>query len=180
MKWLADQLHSTDRGPEGVTIVVMHHPLVQSSVRHHTDAAALWNYVYQGSGLPHILADGGVDLIISGNTHTYERFLLRRDDGREFRVLNLSGRPRSGLYRLFDRTRHPRDISNREEEWLEQRGWRGLESWEIIQEEAMVEEVRNQFGIITVGADGELTLEVIFLDDAIPGGLDPAPPVRLK
>ena len=40
--------------------------------------------------------EGGVDLVICGHTHTYERFRLRRGE-RELSLINLSGRPQNSF-----------------------------------------------------------------------------------
>jgi hypothetical protein len=168
--------------PDGrVRIVVMHHPLVHASERHLGHARALWNCTRAGRRLADLFADGGVNLILTGHTHTYERFRLRRDDGREIALVNLSGRPRTAFLWFGARARRPRAIAGREREWFTDHGFTGLERWQIRQEEAMAaDREADQFGIFTVGRGGGLELEVYFLDAAGGGGVRGAPAVRLR
>ncbi len=163
LAWLAEQL----REPEpagGATIVVMHHPLVQSSRKHWRNARDLWNLEHQGRRLADLLADGGVDLVLTGHTHTYEHFRLRRDDGRGFELLNVSGRPRAGVLWFGGQARRANDLRGREELCLSRRGWEGLDRWEIEQVDAMLGRQANQFALVTVGPGGRLSWEVRFLD----------------
>jgi hypothetical protein len=180
MEWLVEQLEEEGGGTYRTTVVGLHNPLIQSSKKHRRDALTLWKYEYDGRRLPDILLDGGVDLVLVGNTHTYERFLLRRSDGRQLRHINISGRPRTDLNWFRDRTRRPKDISGREGEWLTAKGWQNLAGWEIVQEEAMTKDAANQFGLFTVEADGGLLMETYYLDPESPTGTRRSPRVRVK
>ncbi|GEM_PF-3981421 len=180
MAWLIEQLENDDRGPDATTVVGMHCPFVQSSKKHRRDAVTLWHYVYAGRTLPDILLDGGVDLVLVGNTHTYERFLLGRTDGRQMHHVNLSGRPRTNIHLFRDWTRWPRDISGKEREWLSKRGWGDLGGWKIVQEEVMLDDAANQFALIHVDSGGGLTLEMFYLDADEPSGLRRTRGVRIK
>lgn len=184
LAWLVGELDEGRRGADGsaaarATIVVMHHPLVQSSSKHAEQARALWSYRYEGRALPDILADGGVDLVLTGHTHTYERFRLERADGRVMTLLNVSGRPRESVLWIGDGARRARDLRGGEARWLAEHGWTGLDGWRVTQEEAMVRDEADQFAVIAVAADGGLTVEMRFLDDEAAGGCRSAPAVRL-
>jgi hypothetical protein len=175
--WLAAELADTTW--KGSTIVAAHHPLIQSSRKHRKQAQALWSYRYQGRTLPDMFLDGGVNLVISGHTHTYERFRLRREDGRELHIVNLSGRPRTSFLWKGDGRRRAKEIAGTEIEWLADKGWRDLEGWRIFQEEAMVEDEADQFGLFTVDPGGDIWLEMFFLDEDRPDGLRQEMPQRL-
>jgi hypothetical protein len=159
---------------------VIHHPIIQSSRKHRAQARALWSYTYEGRTLPDILIDGNVDLVLTGHTHTYERFVLERADGRSLHLINISGRPRTDFLWFGASARRARDISGREIAWLADCGWTDLEDWSVTQEDAMVGGEANQFAIFNVSADGTLTMEMHFLDDDNPGGLRRCTPVRLR
>ncbi len=175
--WLEEQL--ADTSWEGSTLVAIHHPLIQSSKKHRDQAKALWSYRYKGRTLPDMLLDGGVDLIISGHTHTYERFRLRREDGREMQLVNLSGRPRTAFLWKGDGRRRAQDVAGNELSWLAEEGWRDLEGWRIFQEEAMLEDEADQFGLFAVDPGGEIWLEMHFLDDERPDGIRQTMPQKL-
>lgn len=176
LTWLTDQLARRDEGIE-TTIVVMHHPMVLSSTKHHRHARQLWNERHEAGRLPEMLVEGGVDLVLTGHTHTYERFTLRRRNGAPLRVVNVSGRPRG----FFTGSRRARDIAGREKQVLAGLGWEELDEWSVQQDAAMTaDEEANQFAILRVEADGGVLLEVNFLDESAPGGLRREAPVRLK
>jgi hypothetical protein len=59
-QWLKTQLGNAD--PEHWKIVVTHHPPFSSSSQHGSEPAVQWQY-----------KDWGVDLVLSGHDHTYER-----------------------------------------------------------------------------------------------------------
>lgn len=180
MKWLEEEL-SAPPGPGQTTIVVMHHPFVTSSAKHREQALDLWSY--RGSGgrtLPDILADGKVDLVLTGHTHTYERFRIRRSDGQGMVVVNFSGRPRDSILWFGSSAREARDLRGREEAALSEAGWTDLDRWEIRQEDAMLGGGSNQYGEFTVGADGALTMEVIFLDPEKAGAAGSRRAVRIR
>jgi len=158
----------------------MHHPLVQSSEKHQEASCSLWNFSTGGTPLIDVLADGGVDVILTGHTHTYERFRLVRDDGREMVLVNISGRPRDAWLWFGESERRARDISGREDEWLEELGWLGLDSWDVAQEAVMPKSREaNQFAVIDVEPDGRLFLQVHFLDDRARGGTRRAKRVQI-
>jgi 3',5'-cyclic AMP phosphodiesterase CpdA len=182
MAWLVRELGRVDTAMTPTTIVVMHHPIVQSSNRHILQARALWGYSYQGRTLPDLLADGGVDLVLCGHTHTYERFHLTRNDGRQMAVVNLSGRPRASFLWFGAGARRARDIHGREAEWLAGQAFSGLEGWRIVQEEAMFDKKteRDNFAVISVGADGGIVLDMHYLDQHDPMGSRRGPPVRIR
>jgi hypothetical protein len=163
LRWLQDALASVRDRP--ATVVVMHHPFLQSSRKHREASQAIWSIQWEGVGLAERFLEAGVDLVLAGHTHTYERFRLELDDGRAMTLINLSGRPRSSFLWFGDGRRRARDIAGRELEWLADKGWADLAGWRITQEAAMVEDESNQFGLFTVDAAGGLALEMVFLDD---------------
>jgi hypothetical protein len=69
-RWLAEQLDGAPR----CTIAAFHRPRFSSGLEHGGDPALepLWAQ----------LADGGVDVVLNGHEHDYERFLARDADGR--------------------------------------------------------------------------------------------------
>jgi hypothetical protein len=69
-RWLAEQLDGAPR----CTIAAFHRPRFSSGLEHGGDPALepLWAQ----------LADGGVDVVLNGHEHDYERFLPRDADGR--------------------------------------------------------------------------------------------------
>ncbi len=174
MEWLTRTLEDPAWGPEATTVVVMHHPLVQSSAKHRAQSRELWSYTWKGRTLPDILADGGVDLILTGHTHTFERFRLERTDGRGFVLVNLSGKPEPSFLWIGAGARRARDIHGSEEPWLTGNGWRNLKPWRITQDDVMDEDESNQYGVFTVDADGGITLAMRFLKRQAPEA-----PVRL-
>jgi hypothetical protein len=188
IEWLVGELAGCAEDGVETAIVVMHHPLVQSSRRHRPQSVVLWNLEYGGSTLAESLFHGGVDLILTGHTHTYERFVIRSGDGREMDLINISGRPRGGLMwlgalsRLWGGgvSRKSLDLTGREDFWFTDSGWAIPSGWSIVQADAMLEDEANQFGVFTIEADGGILLEMAFLDDGEPGGLRWAPTVRIK
>jgi hypothetical protein len=169
--WLRPQLAELRAREPRLVIAVMHHPIVQSSGKHQTTACSLWNFQDDGRPLVDILADGGVDVILTGHTHTYERYRMVRDDGREIDVVNISGRPRDAVLWFGAGSRRAHHIGGIEHEWFDDLGWLGLDHWEIHQEEVMLRpEEANQFAIFTVEPNGDLRLQVHFLDEDWPGG----------
>lgn len=164
MEWLTRTLKDPAWGPEATTVVVMNHPLVQSSAKHRAQSRALWSYTWKGRSLPDILADGGVDAILTGHTHTYERFRLERADGRGFVLVNLSGKPEPSFLWFGAGARRARDIHGSEEPWLQENGWRDLKSWPITQDDVMDEHDSNQYGIFTIDGEGGITLAMRFIE----------------
>ena len=177
MAWLTTELAEDDRGENALTIAMLHHPFIQSSHKHRAQAAALWSYQYRGRTLPDVLLDGGVDVVLTGHTHSTERFLVRRHDGRQLRLVNLSGRPRDGFLWFGSGSRAAHDLVGREHRWLARQGWRGLEGWTIRQEDAMTHDEVNQCGLFSVDAAGVLSLEMVYLEDD--GGMRREAPVPL-
>jgi len=172
LRWLEQQLAELGDDPGRATIVAMHHPFVQSSEKHLAASRSVWNVTHDGRRLADVFADGGVDVILVGHTHTYERFRLARDDGREMVLVNVSGRPRDGFLWFGSSKRRARDLRGREDAWLEEQGWNGVDRWEVTQEDWMAErEEANQFGVFDVEPDGGVFLQVCFLDEDAPGGL---------
>lgn len=176
MGWLEERL----AGPEGdsLTVVCLHHPFLQSSAKHLEQARKMWTFAYGERTLPDILLDGGTDLVLTGHTHTYERFRVTRSDGRSLHLVNLSGRPRNAFLWIGASERRARDLRGREARWLRERGWPALTGWTIVQEDAMVAHEADQVAVFGVSPSG-LTLEVLFggKPDA-PWVLAPAVPLR--
>jgi 3',5'-cyclic AMP phosphodiesterase CpdA len=78
LSWLADELA---QAWEGLTVVAFHHTMILSASKHEGHARCLWNGSYAAHGertLPEILIDGGVDVVLTGHTHTYEVLRLTR------------------------------------------------------------------------------------------------------
>jgi len=180
MRWLVDQLSPENRRDDATTIVVLHHPFVQTSTRYRSSSAKLWAMEWDGRTLPDILVDGGVDIVLAGHTHTYERFRIRRDDGNEMMLVNLSGRPRPSRIVWARSPRRAHDIRGDESSWFADKGWTGMDRWTITQEDAMVEDESNQFGLFTVEPGGGILLQIFYLDDDAPGGVRHDEPVRLR
>jgi hypothetical protein len=176
MRWLTGRL-AGDEG-DSLTVVCMHHPFLQSSGKHLEQARALWSFSYGDRSLPDILLDGGADLVLCGHTHTYERFRLRRSDGKVLHLVNVSGRPRNDFLWFGASERRARNLAGREAGWLRGRGWTSLTGWTIVQEDAMVAHEADQVAVFGVSPSG-LTLEVLFggKPDA-PWVLAPAVPLR--
>ena len=181
LRWLTAELEGLAADPPPLTIVGMHHPPVQSSRKHFPVACSVWNVHWEGRRLVDLLADGGVDVILTGHTHTYERFGLVRKDGHRIDVVNLSGRPRDSFLWVGASERRARDLRGRENDFFAGEGWEEVgERWGVLQEDAMVEDEANQFALFTVEPDGGLVMEVRFLDDDEPGGFRVNAPVRLR
>jgi len=179
MEWLTGRLAPGATEGTTRTVVCLHHPFLQSSSKHLDQARRLWSYRYGGRTLPDILLDGGVDLVLAGHTHTYERFRLRRDDGKELVLINVSGRPRDSFLWFGAGSRRARDLYGREIAWFHARGFTGLEGWSVAQEDVMVEDEANQFAILEVTPDGSVTLEMNYLDPESPDGLRREPTVAI-
>jgi len=175
LAWLVRTLERTPDRPGYPTVAVMHHPLLQSSQKHRGQARELWSLEYQGKTLPDILAEGGVDLILTGHTHTFERFRATRPDGKGFQLVNLSGRPKSAFLWFGEGARRAKMIpSGGERFWLYDRGWRGAEKWDISQDDAMVHDEADQYALFNVEPDGGITMAVRYMNRP-----SLSPPVRL-
>jgi hypothetical protein len=165
LEWLTATLAQHPDRPGHPTVAVIHHPLIQSSPKHQEQARALWSFTYKGRTLPNILADGGVDLILCGHTHTYERFRVTRDDGKGFYIVNLSGRPRPTFLWFGDDARRAQMIqSGAERFWLYEQGWRDLDGWEFTQEDCMVHDEADEYAVFRVEPDGGMTMAVRFMN----------------
>lgn len=162
LRWLVDQL-ADPRGAR-TTIAVLHHPLVSSSRKHRSQSAKLWNLHYDGRSLATILADGGVDLVLTGHTHTYERFRLTAPGGASFQLLNVSGRPRPSFLGLGRGQRVARDLEGEEIRYFLRNGWDDLDDWKIEQLDAMLGRGANQW-VELVLVEGRIEAEVFYLVD---------------
>lgn len=179
VEWLLAELAS-DPGPSvHTTVAVMHHPIVQSSDKHSAVAATMWNLELGGRILPEVLATAGVDLILTGHTHTYERFDLTSPAGERLTLVNVSGRPRNSFLWIGAGARRANGIDGGEREWLQARGWVIPEGWVIEQRDHLAGEESNNFGIFTVNAHGGIELRMAYLDEVASDGLRIEAPVRI-
>lgn len=177
LAWLRAQAADL-RAQDRLVFAVMHHPLIQSSDKHSEAACALWNFSDRGESLADLLADAGVDIILTGHTHTYERFRMTRADGREMQLINLSGRPRDAFLWIGSGDRRAQDIGGREHEWLDEIGWLDLDEWTVTQEEYLHEdEEGDEFAVFTVAPDGSVEFQAHFLTDR---GADPGDEVEMR
>jgi hypothetical protein len=179
MRWLTREL-AQPLAPQDRRIVVMHHPILASSAKHQDQTRDLWRYQFDGRSFPDILADGQVDLVLTGHTHTYESFLLHRSDGREITLVNFSGRPRESDLWFGGSARKARDLRGREGAWLAAAGWTNLDRWQIHQQDVMPGSGSDQFGLFTVGSDGSLAFEVTFLRPERAGGAGRSGSIRIR
>jgi len=167
LNWLVERLRAVRDEPGRPTVVVLHHPFLQSSEKHRAQARELWSLKHHGRSFPDVLADGGVDLLLTGHTHTYERFRATRRDGKGFLLVNLSGRPLPAFLWFGEGQRRARSIpTGGEIAYFATRGWRGLDGWEISQDEAMVEDESDQYAIFRVESDGGMTMQVRYIERA--------------
>jgi hypothetical protein len=178
--WLHEQAAEL-AAKDALVIAVMHHPLVQSSEKHRPSARALWAFSDRGQTFADLLVEAGTDVVLTGHTHTFERFRLVRGDGRTLHLVNISGRPRDAFLWIGAGKRRARDIRGEEAAFLAEAGWTGLERWKITQEDLMPKEGEaDQFALFSVEEDGGLVLEMRFLDDEEPDGMRHGAPVRLR
>jgi 3',5'-cyclic AMP phosphodiesterase CpdA len=159
MRWLADELAAPW---EGHTVVALHHTLILSATKHEDHARCLWNGAYTAHGdrtLPEILVDGGVDLVLTGHTHTYEVLRLTRG-GRSMIAVNVSGK--SGGSRRARPLLDPMSV-------FERRGW-DMGGWDAVSQGAVMPSgpLVNQFGLVTVTADGDLECVIHHVGDPTP------------
>ena len=173
LDWLIQELQDPAYPPSATTVVVMHHPFVQSSRKHRGQSQDLWSLRYHGRQFPDILADGGVDLVLVGHTHTFERFTVMRRDNRGFHLVNLSGTPEPSFLWFGAGERRAQEIHGDATPWLYEKGWRNLDGWTVSQEDVMVKDEADQFGLFNVDAEGGISLTMHFL------GRAPGPPTRL-
>jgi hypothetical protein len=172
LEWLRERLGE----PEGArhTILALHHPFVQSSAKHRESAIELWGMEHGGTRLLDLLADAGVDLILTGHTHTYELFRLTREDGRGLWQMNLSGRPRGAWLGLGAWERRATDIRGQETVWLDRKGFDALPGWSVEQTEVMLPPERNQYAVFSVAPSGEVSVRVQFFEKKPPYALVPS------
>jgi hypothetical protein len=163
LKWLDEELHHEVHP----TIVVMHHPFILSAQKHRDHARRLWNVMHRWHGgqksrrqsLPERLISGGVDLVLMGHTHNYEAFRLERG-ARKMLAVNISGRPIGG----FKGARRAQNWTRAEvKRKLGDRGFERLDQWDSIQQLDFMarDEETDQYGVVTVGRDGKLGLQVL-------------------
>ena len=125
-----------------------------------------------------------MDLVLTGHTHTYERFRVTRRDGRGFHLVNLSGKPEPWFLWFGDGARRAQDLRGNEEAWLYEKRWSGLTGWTVSQEEVMTKKEADQLGLFTIDAEGGVTLSISYLgrasmeapvrDGQVPGGVPTA------
>ena len=159
MRWLVDELATPWNGP---TVVALHHTLVLSATKHESHARCLWNGAYaahDGRTLPQILVDGGVDVVLSGHTHTYEVVRVSRG-GRAMLSVNVSGK--SGGSRRARPVAEPK-TAFAARGW-DMRGWDAVTQGAVMPSGAMV----NQFGLVTITADGALECVIHHVGDPRP------------
>ena len=159
LRWLVDELATPW---DGHTIVALHHTFILSASKHEDHARCLWNGAYAAHGdrtLPEILIDSGVDLVLTGHTHTYEVIRVSRG-GRAMLSVNVSGR--SGG------SRRARPVSDPMRAFAS-RGW-DMSGWENVSQGAVMPSgsLVNQFGLVTVTADGELECVIHHVNDPRP------------
>ncbi len=172
LAWLDAALEEESDGP---TVVVLHHPFLASSRRHEKQARRLWSLRVGERILPHRLLESGVDLVLTGHTHTYERFALRDRTGHQLQVINVSGRPRGALLGFGAGSRRARDLRGREIEDLRERGWKDLQGLEVQQLDAMLGDEADQWVELQIEPDGRIAGRVFFLDGAREDGVRPGP-----
>jgi hypothetical protein len=188
MEWLVGELAACAGSGVGAVIVVMHHPFVQSSKKHRAQSISLWNLEFRGETLGEMFLRNGVDIVLAGHTHTFERFEISDGGGASMDLVNISGRPRGGLMWLGPLgklwgggvTRKAKDISGEEASWLAEEGWIIPEGWSVTQADAMLEDDADQFAIFTVEDGGGILLETAFLDEDAQDGLRWSPRVRIN
>ena len=160
LRWMNAQLAA--RGPlVRRTVVAFHHPMIQSSHLHRDRSREMWNRRYaalEDRSLTDLLFDGGVDVVLTGHTHTYERFVVRREasPGQALHVVNVSGRPTTA-------SRSAADLRG-EAEFFSEWGWQ-TKGYTIEQVDVMLPGAeRNQFAVLAVGPDGRIDLELHYHD----------------
>ena len=159
LRWLTDELATPW---DGYTVVALHHTLILSATKHENHARCLWNGAYVAHGdrtLPEIMIDGGVDLVLTGHTHTYEVIRVSRG-GRAMLSVNVSGK--SGG------SRRARPVSDPKTAFAA-RGW-DMSGWEGVSQGAVMPagSTVNQFGLVTVTADGGLECAIHHVGDPRP------------
>ena len=156
MRWLVDELEHPWRGP---TVVALHHTLILSATKHESHARCLWNGAYTAYGdrtLPEILIDGGVDMVLSGHTHTYEVLRVSRG-GKTMLSVNVSGK--SGGSRRARPVDRPKAA-------FAARGW-DMSGWTAVSQGAVMPsgQTVSQYGLVTVTAAGGLECVIHHVGD---------------
>lgn len=170
LEWIESELPPAS--DDSLRIVILHHPFLQSSSKHIETASALWNLSIGRRRFVDLLLDAGVDVVLTGHTHTFESFRVTREDARSLRVINFSGRPRTSFLWTGDGARRARNLGDREHSWLDRQGFLGLGSYRVEQLEVMLPpREADQVGIFRVGADGSIAYDVHYLDDGAPDGI---------
>lgn len=167
LDWLASEFAEPEL-PGTSTIVVVHHPIIQTSEKHREQAVALWNYGSDEGKLRDLFVAGGVDVILTGHTHTYERFVLSHG-GARMHVINVSGRPRTSFLWIGDGARRPEDVRGEEAAWFPAHGF-DLAGWTVAQEAVMDGDERNQFAVFEIAEGAKPRMSVYVLDDDDPSG----------
>ncbi len=160
-EWL--QREQTTEPFQETVVAAFHHPFIQTSKKHRKAAQRLWDLQVDGTFLPEWLLNLEIDALVVGHTHTYERFSIRHL-GRSMQVINVSGRPRTGFLWIGDGARRAKDIRGEESEFLREKGFSRMEAWDVVQEDVMVDNERNQFMRVEVAASGMLTGQVHYVD----------------
>ena len=163
LEWLRQELEEEIHP----TIVVSHHPFVQSAGKHRGHATTLWNDLHDtwdGRTLPEMLSDAGVDLVLTGHVHSYELFELARG-GHTMWSVNASGKPTGSWFRR-PWTRMPKDWQRRERDQMRNNGFRTrLDQWTVTQLSFMTSETkRNQFAVVIVDGRGSMQIELRAVD----------------
>ena len=159
LAWLVAELA---RPWDGSTVVAFHHTMILSATKHEDHARCMWNGAYAAHGdrtLPEILIDGGVDVVLTGHTHTYEVLRLTRGE-RVMLSVNVSGT--SGGSRLARRVSDPnRDFA--------ERGW-DLSGWTDVSQGAFMppNNIVNQFGLVSVSPSGDLDCAIYHVGEPTP------------
>lgn len=158
LAWLVDELATPW---DGSTVVAFHHTMMLSASKHEDHARCLWNGALAAHGdrtLPEILIDGGVDVVVTGHTHTYEALRLTRG-GRTMLSVNVSGT--SGGSRLA------REVLDPETDFAK-RGW-DLSGWTGVSQGAFMppDNIMNQFALISVSAAGALDCAIYHVGESV-------------
>ena len=159
LRWLVDELGAPWDGP---TVVALHHTFILSATKHEDHARCLWNGAYPAHAdrtLPEILIDAGVDLVLTGHTHTYEVIQVSRG-GRTMLSVNVSGK--SGG------SRRARPVSEPKAAFTT-RGW-DMSGWDEVSQGAVMPSgpTVNQFGVVTLTAAGDLECVIHHVGDPTP------------
>jgi len=166
-KWLAKELKEEVHP----TIVVSHHPFIQSAGRHQNQAKKLWKRKHPELGdktLPEALSDAGVELALTGHVHSYEIFKLKRN-ARQMWSLNASGLPKEGvkesLWGIFVGSRMPKNWQSSEGVKEMKKKFNGKDKkleWTVTQLAYMKknEKELNQYAVITVDKRGQLAIDL--------------------